>query len=40
MGTNYKVNICYGGHSIETEYNNLSNPPALLIGTLEELQIV
>lgn len=33
MGTNYKVNICYGGHSIETELNNLSNPPAVLIGT-------
>lgn len=33
MGTNYKVNTCYGGHSIETEFNNLSNPPALLIGT-------
>ena len=33
MGTNYKVNVCYGGHSIETELNNLSNPPALLIGT-------
>ncbi len=33
MGTTYKVNVCYGGHSIETEINNLSNPPALLIGT-------
>ncbi len=33
MGTGYKVNVCYGGHSIETELNNLSNPPALLIGT-------
>lgn len=33
MGTKYKVNICYGGHSIETELKNLSNPPALLIGT-------
>lgn len=33
MGTNFKVNVCYGGHSIETELNNLSNPPALLIGT-------
>ena len=32
-GTNFKVNVCYGGHSIETELNNLSNPPALLIGT-------
>jgi ATP-dependent RNA helicase DeaD len=33
MKTNYKVNICYGGHGIDTEINNLSNPPALLIGT-------
>lgn len=33
MGTGFKVNICYGGHSIETEINNLSNPPAVLIGT-------
>ncbi|MBC7525761.1 MAG: DEAD/DEAH box helicase [Flavobacterium sp.] len=33
MGTNYKVNVCYGGHSIETEIKNLSNPPAILIGT-------
>ncbi len=33
MSTGYKINICYGGHSIDTELNNLSNPPALLIGT-------
>ena len=33
MGTTYKVNICYGGHNIETELKNLSNPPAVLIGT-------
>src|SRR5436190_13932474 len=33
MGTTYKVNTCYGGHSIETEIKNLSNPPAVLIGT-------
>ena len=33
MGTHYKVNMCYGGHSIDIEINNLSNPPALLIGT-------
>ncbi len=33
MGTGYKVNVCYGGHSIETELKNLSNPPAILIGT-------
>jgi ATP-dependent RNA helicase DeaD len=33
MGTHFKVNVCYGGHSIETEIKNLSNPPAVLIGT-------
>lgn len=33
MGTGLKVNVCYGGHAIETELKNLSNPPALLIGT-------
>jgi ATP-dependent RNA helicase DeaD len=33
MGTEYKVNVCYGGHSIDTEIKNLSNPPAILIGT-------
>jgi ATP-dependent RNA helicase DeaD len=33
MGTDFKVNTCYGGHSIETETKNLSNPPAILIGT-------
>ncbi len=33
MATDYKVNICYGGHSIDTEIKNLSNPPAVLIGT-------
>lgn len=33
MSTGYKVNVCYGGHSIDTEIKNLSNPPAVLIGT-------
>jgi ATP-dependent RNA helicase DeaD len=33
MGTDYKANTCYGGHSIDTEIKNLSNPPAVLIGT-------
>nr|WP_315218893.1 DEAD/DEAH box helicase [uncultured Flavobacterium sp.] len=33
MGTDYKVNVCYGGHSIDTEIKNLSNPPAVLVGT-------
>ncbi|RYF67552.1 MAG: DEAD/DEAH box helicase, partial [Cytophagaceae bacterium] len=33
MATGFKVNVCYGGHPVETEVKNLSNPPALLIGT-------
>lgn len=33
MGTGYKVNACYGGHDIDVELRNLSNPPALLVGT-------
>lgn len=33
MATGLKVNVCYGGHAVETEVRNLSNPPALLIGT-------
>ncbi|MFT4031326.1 MAG: DEAD/DEAH box helicase [Siphonobacter sp.] len=33
MATGFKVNVCYGGHSMATEIQNLSNPPALLIGT-------
>ncbi len=33
MGTGMKVNVCYGGHSMATEIQNLSNPPALLVGT-------
>jgi len=33
MGTDFKVNVCYGGHSLDTEIKNLSNPPAVLIGT-------
>jgi superfamily II DNA/RNA helicase len=33
MGTGFKVNCCYGGHDVKTERNNLSHPPAVLIGT-------
>jgi len=33
MQTGYKVNVCYGGHSKLIEIQNLSTPPALLIGT-------
>jgi superfamily II DNA/RNA helicase len=33
MGSGFKVNCCYGGHSTKIENNNLSQPPAVLIGT-------
>ena len=33
MSTGFKVNTCYGGHSMQIEIQNLSQPPALLIGT-------
>ncbi len=33
MGVKFKVNCCYGGHSLKTEKNNFLQPPALLIGT-------
>lgn len=33
MSTGFKVNACYGGHAMQTEIQNLSQPPALLIGT-------
>jgi superfamily II DNA/RNA helicase len=33
MGTGFKVNCCYGGHSTRTEKHNLEQAPALLIGT-------
>lgn len=33
MGSGFKVNCCYGGHPVKTEINNLSQPPAVLIGT-------
>ena len=33
MSTGFKVNTCYGGHPMQTEINNLSQPPSLLIGT-------
>ncbi|WP_020530809.1 DEAD/DEAH box helicase [Flexithrix dorotheae] len=33
MGTGYKVNCSYGGHSLKTEKNNFIHPPAVLIGT-------
>lgn len=33
MGTDFKVNCCYGGHPFKVERNNLLQPPAVLIGT-------
>jgi superfamily II DNA/RNA helicase len=33
MGTGFKVNCCYGGHATKIEKNNLTQPPAVLIGT-------
>lgn len=33
MATGYKVNTCYGGHPMQIEIRNLSQAPALLIGT-------
>lgn len=33
MSTGYKVNVCYGGHSKLVEIQNLTTPPAVLIGT-------
>jgi ATP-independent RNA helicase DbpA len=33
MGTAFKINCCYGGHSVRIEKNNLSELPAVLVGT-------
>ena len=33
MGTGFKINCCYGGHSTRIEKNNLQHPPAVLVGT-------
>ncbi|RWY50164.1 DEAD/DEAH box helicase [Mucilaginibacter gilvus] len=33
IGSGFKVNCCYGGHPVRTEIKNLSQPPAVLIGT-------
>lgn len=33
MGTGFKVSVCYGGHAVGIEENNLAEPPAVLIGT-------
>jgi ATP-independent RNA helicase DbpA len=33
ISSGFKVNVCYGGHPVKIERNNLSQPPAVLIGT-------
>lgn len=33
MDSVFKVSCCYGGHKMSVEKNNLTQPPALLIGT-------
>jgi ATP-independent RNA helicase DbpA len=33
MKSSYKVTVCYGGHDMKIERNNLAIPPAVLIGT-------
>jgi superfamily II DNA/RNA helicase len=33
MGTGFKINCCYGGHSTRIEKNNLEHAPAVLVGT-------
>lgn len=33
MGTGFKITACYGGHLRETEENNLTEAPAIIVGT-------
>ena len=33
MGTAFKINACYGGHSVKTEEHNFLQPPTILVGT-------
>jgi ATP-dependent RNA helicase DeaD len=33
INSDYKINVSYGGHAMETELKNFSNPPAILVGT-------
>ncbi len=33
MGTDFKINSCYGGHSVRIEKNNFQQLPAVLVGT-------
>jgi ATP-independent RNA helicase DbpA len=33
MKTDFKINCCYGGHNIQTELQNLSDTPQIIVGT-------
>lgn len=33
LDSDFKINCCYGGHSVRTEKNNFASPPAVLVGT-------
>ena len=33
MSTSFKINCCYGGHSVRVEENNFQHTPAVLVGT-------
>lgn len=33
LNSGYKINCCYGGHSVRIEENNLQHPPTVLVGT-------
>jgi len=33
MNSGFKINCCYGGHSVRIEENNFQHPPAVLVGT-------
>jgi superfamily II DNA/RNA helicase len=37
MGTGFKITACYGGHKRETEENNLTQAPAIIVGTAGRL---
>lgn len=33
MSSGFKITCCYGGHAVQTERNNLLEPPAVVVGT-------
>ena len=33
LGTGFKINSFYGGHTMEVEMNNLKEAPSILVGT-------